>query len=714
MSRRFASALIGSTVMMMSGVAASQAARDASASAAAGADGSQLEEIVVTATKRPERVRDISGSVSAYDEAALETLGAESFSDYLTRTPGVVFNASIPGNSPAIIRGVSTTTGIAQAQGTTGYFIDDVPMTDPFYSAGIPDIDTFDVDNVTVLRGPQGTLFGSASMGGAVNYQAARPDLSHFDAHFRGNWDRNQDDEDGYGVHGMLNVPIVNDVFAIRGVYDRRQIAGFVDNVGTGQKDSNQTTIEGGRVLATLAPSAGTRLNYLFLDQTESTQDAGSTQPSVGPYAKSTLIPEPFDYRTTLHNLRLDQDLGFATLTATATYHEKVFSSQQDYSGLAPSLAPVAFLEPGTSRGETYEVRLASATGHRFEYLVGAFTDSTSEHITDTLDAPAAVAAFGTSTILEAPVDIHGRESALFGEGTWHFTDQLKVTLGGRWFHTKLDTTTTEEGPLAGPTTTTEGGSRETGFSPKASITWQPDRDTLIYALASRGFRFGGPNIARDPTFAIPSQFDSDSLWNYELGARRSLLDNRLLLDGTLYWIDWSDIQVTETSPGGFMYTANAGRARNRGFESSATYRVVPALSLQAAVTYLDGVLRRDFDSGQGLIPAGSQLPGASKWQISDSIVYAPVGAQLAPTFTLSHRYISSAPGELLPTPQMQGGYNLFDVRAGATMRRYGVFLYVANIGNSRGVSEAMTGVRGPVQFLIEPRTIGITLDYKL
>ena len=512
----------------------------------------------------------------------------------------------------------------------------------------------------------------------------------------------------------MLNVPIASDVFAIRGVYDRRQIAGFVDNVGTGQKDSNQTTIEGGRVLATLTPAAGTRLNYLFLDQTESTVDAGSTQPSVGPYAKNTLIPEPFDYRTTLNNLRLDQELGFATLTATATYHEKVFSSQQDYSGLAPSLAPVAFLEPGTSRGETYEVRLASATGHRFEYLVGVFNDSTSEHIVDSLDAPAAAPLFGTSTILEAPVDIHGRESALFGEGTWHFTDQFKMTLGGRWFHTKLDTITTEEGPLAGPTTTTEGGSTETGFSPKASITWQPDRDTLVYALASKGFRFGGPNIARDPTFAIPSQFDSDSLWNYELGARTNLLNGRLSLDGTLYWIDWSDIQVTETSPGGFIYTANAGRARNRGFEASAAYRVIPALSLQASVTYLDGVLRREFDSGQGLIPAGSQLPGASKWQISDSIVYAPAVSQLAPTFTLSHRYISSAPGELLPTPQMQGNYNLFDVRAGVTMRRFGVSLYADNISNARGVSQAMTGVRGPVEFLIQPRTIGITLDYKL
>jgi outer membrane receptor protein involved in Fe transport len=187
MNRRFMSALIGSTVAMVSAIAAGQTAGVAPAAATPDAGTSQLEEIVVTATKRPERVRDISGSVSAYDQAALESLGAESFSDYLTRTPGVVFNAGVPGNSPATIRGVATTTGIAQAQGTTGYFINDVPMTDPFYSAGIPDIDTFDVDNVAVLRGPQGTLFGSASMGGAVNYQAARPDLANFDAHFRGN-----------------------------------------------------------------------------------------------------------------------------------------------------------------------------------------------------------------------------------------------------------------------------------------------------------------------------------------------------------------------------------------------------------------------------------------------------------------------------------------------------------------------------------------------
>lgn len=672
------------------------------------------DDIIVTATKRAERVREISGSVTAFDEKALEAIGARSFSDYLTRTPGVVFNQTVPGNSTAIIRGVATTTGIAQAQGTTGYFINDVPLTDPFYSGGIPDIDTFDVDNVAVLRGPQGSLFGSSSMGGAINYQAARPDLNSVEAHVRGGIEDVRHGGTGLSGNAMLNLPIVRDVLAVRGVYGQRRIAGFVDNVGTGRRNTNRTSIDGGRVLVTLAPTAGTTLNYLFLRQTQQTDDAGSTQPSVGRYAKRTRIAEPFRYRTTLHNLRLDQDLGFATLTATATRHSKRFSGQQDYSGLAPALAPAAFVEPGRSRGTTFEARLASPSGQRFEYLIGAFHDSTREEIVNRLNAPAALPIFGTATLIDALVRIRGKESAIFGEGTFRVTDTLKITAGGRLFRTRLDTKTTQGGPLSGPTTTTSGGSEQTGFSPKVSLTWQPDTDNLVYALASRGFRFGGPNIARDPAFAIPAQFDSDSLWNYELGARTTQLDGRLQLDATLYWIDWSDIQVTQRSTSGFIFTANAGRARNRGFEASATYRPVRALAVQGSLTYLDGELRRQFGSGAGLVPAGSALPGASRWQASDTVTYAPTGSRLAPTFALAHRYISSAPGELTPAPRRQGGYNLFDLRVGATIAGFGVSGFVENIGDKRGVSQAATGVRGPVEFVVRPRTIGITLDYRL
>ena len=143
---------MGRSILVGSMTASAAIAQDAQTSSE-----SENDEIVVTAAKRSEPVRGISASVTAFDEKSLEDIGARSFADYLTRTPGVVFNQTVPGNSTAIIRGVATTTGIAQAQGTTGYFINDVPMTEPFYSGGIPDLDTFDVDNIAVLRGPQGT-----------------------------------------------------------------------------------------------------------------------------------------------------------------------------------------------------------------------------------------------------------------------------------------------------------------------------------------------------------------------------------------------------------------------------------------------------------------------------------------------------------------------------------------------------------------------------
>ena len=707
---------VGRSILLGSMAASAAIAQDAPATT-----DEENAEIVVTATKRAEPVRDISASVTAFDEASLENIGARSFADYLTRTPGVVFNQTIPGNSTAIIRGVATTTGIAQAQGTTGYFINDVPMTEPFYSGGIPDLDTFDVDNVAVLRGPQGTLFGSASLGGAINYQARRPDLNSVDVHVRGTLETVAHGDEGYSANAMVNVPIVNDVLAVRGVLSHRTVAGFVDNIGTDDDNANRTKINGGRVQVTLKPADGTDLNYLFLRQVEKTRDAGGVEPELGTFEKSSLIAEPFRYETNIHNLRLDQDVGFATLIATATHRKKKFSGTQDFStfagGALLAFAPIAFLEPGTIKGDSFEVRLASPVGERFEYIFGLFHDRTSEKVTNLLDAPAAAGVFGSSVLLEALVDIDAKESAVFGEGSFRVSDAFKITAGGRLFHTELDsTTTTGAGPFTGPVTTVEeGGSSETGFSPKVALTWTPNDDVMVYGLASKGFRFGGPNIANDPIFSIPSQFDSDSLWNYELGTRLTLADGKLLLDGTIYWVNWSDIQVTQRSPSGFTYTANAGKARNRGFEAGLTWRPIQDLTVQSSLTYLDGELRRDFVSGAVVIPEGTTLPGASKWQTATSISYNARETKYEPLFSLSHRYVSKAPGELTPSPQTQGGYNLFDARAGATLGHFEATLFLENIGDVRGISQATSGlVRGPIDYYVRPRTFGLTLDYRL
>jgi hypothetical protein len=113
-------------------------------------------------------------------------------------------------------------------------------------------------------------------------------------------------------------------------------------------------------------------------------------------------------------------------------------------------------------------------------------------------------------------------------------------------------------------------------------------------------------------------------------------------------------------------------------------------------------------------VRSGARLPGASRWQVSDSLVYTWSRVAWRPTFVLSHRYISSAPGELTPTPRFQGGYNLVDLRISLTVGKVGVTGFIDNIGGARGVTEAVTAVQGPVEYLVRPRTVGLTLDYRL
>jgi iron complex outermembrane receptor protein len=718
-----------------------EAAGPQGAGGAADNDSAQsLSEVVVTAKTGSQAVRTISGSVSAVTGAQLEAIGAQTFEDYLTRTPGVVFNSGIPGLSSATIRGVSTTTSITNNQGTTGYFINDVPLTDPFNSAGIPDIDAFDVADVTVLRGPQGTEFGSASLGGAINYQAAPPNLSDYQLHAQATVE--DTDQGGVGGGGkiMLNLPLIKDVLAIRGVYVRRTDAGYIDNIGDGKQNANQTIVDGGRLEIAWQPTSSTRVSYLFLDQSESTADIGYAEPQfAGTLKKNTLIPEFADFRTTINNLRIDQDLGFTTLTATATYHQKTSDTNADYTSLfaplLPGISPVAAGQTLDSNGTTFEVRLASHPGTRLDYLVGLYHDDTREFLDEPIAAANAVsvidanfgAGLGEATapgglIFDGHGPFRGQETALFGEATWHFDDSWKATLGGRAFNMQTNNISNESGfyELASAgvlTSTLDGKQNENGFAPKGSITWTPSKDFLAYALVSKGFRFGGPNVSpSSATFEIPRGFDTDSVVNYELGERSSWFEGRLQLDATLFYIDWSRIQLQVSSPNGFNYVANAGKAKNYGVEATAAYRIAPGLTLQTNVTYLEAQLSSDFNPGSGLpiIPSGTTLPGASKWQVASTLSYAWRDGPLTPVFAVSQRYISTAPGDFSGEAP-QGGYNLVDARATLHFDRFDLAAFVDNIGNSRGASSAAFPGGFPLQqYIVRPLTGGVTLDFKM
>ncbi|MBL8268884.1 TonB-dependent receptor domain-containing protein [Steroidobacter sp.] len=665
-----------------------------------------LEELIVTASKRPEALREVANSVTAFNGEQLVEQGANSFQDYLGRAPGVIFQGATPGVANVTIRGIGTATIYPdQGQATTGIYLNDIPLTDPGFAVSVPDLDIFDVQRVEVLRGPQGTLFGSATLGGAVNYILNPVSLTSFDAVTQFGASQTKSSSDlGYAAKAAANIPIVNDVFGIRLTAIKRSDAGYLDNIGTGRKDVNSHDVEAGRVNALWQINPNISLNlFSFYDRAKN-GDAFYAFPELGGLVNQTVVPEEVTFTTRINNLKLDADLGFATLTVSGGMSRKT----QDYvSDLSPFYGPVNVSEAtARTRSSIGEVRLTSPGNERIDWLVGAYYGWFDEFY------PSPRFENG-EYVSDFKVAYRSKEYAAFGEVSYRFNDQWRAALGGRSYDINVRTSIDQGDPRVG-FDRTAGEQKGTGFSPKVSLTFEPNDSVMTYALVSKGFRMGGVNlVAPIASFPTPATYGSDKLINYELGLRLTSADRTLTFDTAAFFIDWTNIQLRLSRPDRFAYVANAGAAQSKGVESAVQWRPTPGLNLQASVTYLDAALSKSLPLGNGTtLLDGSTLPGASKWSTSASVGYQFATA-LNPHVTLSHRFLSEA-DSAFQEPLPVGDYHIVDIRGGLEFGRLGVTAYVNNVADERGVTAAAYTGALITQFYVMPRTLGLQFDWHL
>ncbi|WP_343699548.1 TonB-dependent receptor [Caulobacter sp.] len=691
-----------------------------------------IDEVIVTAGKRAERLQDLAGGASAVTGQQLQAAGAQSNADYLGRIPGVVFNEGTSGQSAVTIRGVGATAGIDQGQGPTGYFLNEIPLTEPSYASGIPDVDTFDLNRVEVLRGPQGSLFGSASLGGAINYIVNTADTSDYDAATETTVRQiARSGKASYAVKGMVNVPIIQDRLAVRVAGFSREDAGYIKNLGTGT--TNNLQVNGVRGSVVFTPTDRTTLSLLSLYQKNKSDEIATTHSTFGPFARSTILPGPTDYDFEIHSLRLDHEFDFANLTILASTNTKdhLLKSDVTRTSALRTFAPKGVLseEDMHTNMKTLEARLASKGDGSFKWLIGGMYSETQTDVATLSSLPTGAAVLASrynAVQLQGEYfnrtysHREGSEKALFGEVSYEFLPKVTATVGGRLFDTKYWVEIERYGINYGLTgqMVPRRNAGDDGFVPKVSLAWRPSRDLTVFALASKGFRFGNPNTVVDlPGFDTPAAWASDSLWNYELGAHSSWLNGRLEVDASIYNIDWSDIQVRLVRPGdNFTYGTNAGSARIRGVELAVVGRPTNNLTLMSNITYLDAKLTETVRTASPPLLEGTRLPGASPWQISNSATYR-FDAPLSPVLTVSHRYLDEAP-ETLQGPDVKvAGYNQFDARLNFSLETVDVALFATNIANKRAVAFGYglsTNGTGLNEFVIRPRTVGVTVNWKL
>ncbi|MEJ1964695.1 MAG: TonB-dependent receptor [Gammaproteobacteria bacterium] len=711
--------------------APSAAASDVSARAARRGDNEGIEEVVVTATKRGEETaQSLPLSISALSGEHLAEAGATVFSEWAHSVPGLVFQDQGPGDKRYIIRGIQSI-----GAPTVGVYLDNAVISgsngeDDGGGKNI-DIRLYDMDRIEVLRGPQGTLYGTGSLSGTIRLITKQPKLDRFEGEVGAELSDTSRGGDNYNVNGVLNIPLIDNKLAMRVVGWHVDDSGFIDNVRLGDKDINTEETSGGRLSLAYAISDRLKLTGSILYQDQQVGGKSFYFPSDGDLKNSEYTLGPRTDRATISQFDINYRFDHGAFDLSSAYFDRFVNFKFDSTPIliffgVPDL-PAVTLQPEDSSIWTNEARYSSNLDGPFQFVVGALHQRLTRSFTSSV---VSVDAEGRATQTEP--DIFGRTSAkqveqeaVFGEGTYDFTSKLSVTAGLRWFRSSEDANSQNVFPFFGgpPEDPRVSHTDEHKVTGKLSVAYKLTNDLLVYALASQGFRQGGTNDAGFGSLVqVPEGFQSDSLWNYEAGMKSSWLERRLVLNVTAYAIRWSDIQTKNRTPDlGFVYIGNAGMASSDGLEVELTARPLHGLELQASVAYQNARLTEDQplaatdnDAGRD----GDRIPNTPRFTGNGSAQYTfPLTSGLDGVLRGEVSYVGASQTYFSSRSeffQELSPYALADFRAGVQADKWNATLFVKNAFDRRPDIDKLYQSDSPLSvFTARPRTVGINVGYR-
>ncbi|MDB5422278.1 MAG: TonB-dependent receptor plug, partial [Brevundimonas sp.] len=605
-------------------------------------DAAQLDEIVVTALRRETNLQDTALSITAMSGATLEKMGASTLQDLASSVPGLNLTEGNTGQRRISVRGVQSA-----GESTVGLYLGETPIAGPNSatsdpSSMTPDLNMFDVSRVEVLRGPQGTLFGSGSMSGTFRVVFNQANTHDYEGAVDLTANTIKGGGEGYSARGMVNVPMVEGLLGARLVLYDESRGGYVDNVRLGQEDVNEVRAYGGRLMVNFTPLENLKVTGLVNLQNQDAKDSNGWLPGVGEYKNDNYTKLSFPNEFRLYNLAAEWDLGPVTLNGSTSYYTWDATKYIDgslaalsvraagtycarYNGITgactpaqlanyrayiDSVFPLSGYQPMQVESRIHELRMTSNSDGPLTWTVGAFYEDRSDSaVSSTVEADPVSGEVYMPIVynFSRSIAVDLTQKALYGEATYEVLDGLKITAGVRAYEyektsrSQILSTSFINASVAGPLTTYD--SSDSGQVYKLNVSYDITPDAMVYAQYAEGFRPGGinntPGLTAD---LIP--YSSDSLENYEIGAKTSWFDNRLTVNVSAYEIKWSNMQIAAAIPN-FNFIANVGASTIKGVEIEASARPMPGLALTGSMGFVDGTL--DVDQTTGLIVAAGK-----------------------------------------------------------------------------------------------------------
>jgi len=732
--------------------------------ATAPADDNVVPELVVTAQKRSENVRDVPLSISVLTGDQLAKQHVANYADLARSTPGLSFsNTGNSGLSRISLRGISSSQGSA----TVGVYLNDVSLTIPnqfFTGVTLPRL--FDLDHVEVLRGPQGTLYGDSSLGGTLRFITKTPKLGGYESSAEGEVSHTDEGGVNYLFGGMINAPVGENA-AFRLAVQREYQSGFVDHVNSAGVVDNKN-VDAERTTALRAsflwePTDDLKVSSTVQWQQTDADDTGITKLSLGKFQENRPVREPSQDTLFAPSVTVEKRFGDLTFTSISGYAYRSFDRQFDGSiydseyvasvlddSYGDTYETIAAL-PGIMRNKdavaTYsqEFRLASPSlaesGKRYEWQVGAYfakqkiTSLDHEYV---LGLDAAVASeLGTTTQAAlgyaTPGGLIGyfnsvrrnNQMAVFAEGSFKVTDKLKATVGLRQVKASSQYALEEGGWLAdGAPAHDDASNRSAPLTPKFAVTYEASKSVSLYANAAKGFRLGGQNNAltsfcaadvRSLGLSDAKSYRPDSLWSYEGGAKTRLFDGRVTFNASAFYIDWKNVQQSvRLSTCGSVITGNAGDARSQGgeFELRAALTDNLTLNLSGAVT--DAKIT-EAAKGTGAVD-GSKLLGTPENTFSVGFDYDHAITDRIDGFaSVNWSHTGESYGSYSTTSKdyRRPSYDLVDASVGVDVADVQLSLFAKNLLNEDTIIQKPSVLFVTQGLALRPRTVGLNVKAK-
>lgn len=699
--RSAATRKFGYRVHLLAGIAAAAIASPAMAQEAE--DEGAGNEIVVTATKRNETIQDVPFSINAQTAAAMQKNGSTSLEDVSRNVAGLTVQNLGPGQSQVSVRGVSAGQIVRDQPGVkeqVGVYLDESVISLSLFT---PDFDLFDLDRVETLRGPQGTLFGSGSVGGTVRYITKQPTTDKIEGTLEANVNTLKGGDVGYAVKGAFNLPL-SDKMAVRVVAYGEHFAGFINAIGPASgKNINDGRRWGYRASLRWEPVEGMVITPRIIHQDIRT-NGFNRQERYNTYYNTLISPtqvipertqylklrEEFHDSTTLADLTMNFELGDAVqFTSVTSYIDRDILVSRDASALTGSVTvspfaialgmnPAAINLPSNLRDTTslqqwtQEVRLSSAGDGPLQWVIGGFYSNVDRKYEQRLPTPGydayvdAALGAGTSAAVsngfpanspynaDLPYDIE--QFAVFGEASYK-AGAFKLTAGGRYYDFRETRDFISGGIFSNGDTFRGDKTSSNGFTPRFIASYEVNDRVTLNLQASKGFRLGGVN---DPlniplcsggaggpdalTYGGHPTYKDETLWNYEAGVKAST--GGVTFNAAVFYNDIKNLQVTaDAGSCSSRVVFNVPKAHSQGIEVEIAAKPIPGLELSLNGSLIDAKFDSSVtDTGGNVIAGmrdGNRLPTVPKFQMAATGSYtAAVSDGLDWSFTASFQHV--------------------------------------------------------------------------